>query len=169
LCYHGFDKHFCLLAYPKEALMGKKNILAKILAIIGTVLVLLPVIAPLLFALASLIGRGRFLFDYLIPAELFFVVLAGAVLLIVAAVLAKSQLKFIAWSFGIAIGILFVGQGLAMVTGLASGENEAEGWRWALVFGAIVVYILAVLSTGVGGILLLRDLFKRHQPAITVK
>jgi lysylphosphatidylglycerol synthetase-like protein (DUF2156 family) len=141
--------------------MEKKNILAKILAIIGTVLLWLPVVAPFFFGLLSLIGRGRFRFDYLMPAELFFVVLAGAVLLIVAAILAKSQLKLIAWSFGIAIAILFIGQGLAMVTGLANGEYEPEGWRWALVLGSIIAYILAVISTGVGGILLLRDLFKR--------
>lgn len=141
--------------------MGKKNVLTKILAIVGTVLVWLPILAPITFSIISLIGDGRFRFDYLIPAELFFVVLAGACSLLWAALRARLQRKLIGWSFGIAIAILFVGQGLAMVTGLASGANEPEGWRWALVLGSIIVYILAVAALGVGGILLLRDLFRR--------
>lgn len=139
--------------------MENKNALTKFLAIAGTVLVLLPILAPLFFGVLSLIGDGRFRFDYLMPAELFFVTLGGWVLLIWAAIRARSRVKLIAWSAGIAVATLFLGQGLAMLTGLASGANEPTGWRWALVLGSIIVFELAVVVSGVGGILLCRDAF----------
>jgi hypothetical protein len=56
--------------------------------------------------------------------------------------------------------MLLGGQELAEVTGLASGETEPAGWWWALVLASIVVYSLALVVIGVGGVLLLRDLFK---------
>jgi hypothetical protein len=56
--------------------------------------------------------------------------------------------------------LLVGGQVLAVVTGLASGETELTGWWWALVLASIVVYSLAVVVVGVGGVLLLRDLFE---------
>ncbi len=49
---------------------------------------------------------------------------------------------------------------LAVVTGLASGETEPVGWWWALVVASIAVYSLALVAIGVGGVLLLSDLFK---------
>jgi len=34
------------------------------------------------------------------------------------------------------------------------------GWPWAVVLTSLVVYSLAIVVTGVGGVLLLSDLFK---------
>ena len=51
-----------------------------------------------------------------------------------------------------------------VVTGLASGAAEPTGWRFALVLGAIIAYDLLVVLVGVGGILLLRDVFKKPVP-----
>jgi hypothetical protein len=147
--------------------MEKKNGLTKILAIVGTVLVWFPIIAPILFSVVSLIADGRFRFDYLMPAELFMFFFVGGGLLVLAALRARLHLKLIAWAVGIAVFMLFAGQGLAMVTGLASGANEAEGWRFALVLGSIILFDLAIIVTGVGGILLWRDLFKRPIPSTT--
>jgi hypothetical protein len=56
---------------------------------------------------------------------------------------------------------LFSGQVLAVLTGLASGETKPGGWQWAVVVGAIVVYILALVILGVGGMLLVRELQER--------
>jgi len=58
------------------------------------------------------------------------------------------------------------GQALAVITGLASGETEPTGWPWILVAGAIGGYTLCVVAMGVGGCLLLWDLFRqRRAPA----
>ncbi len=141
--------------------MEKKNVLTKILAIAGTVLVWFPILAPVLLGVVSLITERVFRLDYLMPAELFLLVLIGGGLLIWAALRARSWLKLITWGLGLAVGMLIAGQGLAVVTGLASGVTEPAGWWFALVLASLVILWLAIILTGVGGILLLRDLFKR--------
>ena len=140
--------------------MEKKGVLTKILAIVGTVLVWFPILAPVLLSVAVIITERMFRFDYLMPAELFPATLVGGGLLIWAALRARSRRRLIGWGLGIAVGLLVGGQVLAVVTGLASGETEAAGWWWALVLASIVVYSLALVVIGVGGVLLLRDLFK---------
>jgi hypothetical protein len=50
-------------------------------------------------------------------------------------------------------------QGLAVVTGLASGATAPTGWRVALPLAMITVYSLTLVVISVGGALLVRDLF----------
>lgn len=140
--------------------MAKKGVFTKVLAIAGTVLVWFPILAPVLLSAAVIIQARQFRFDYLMPAELFPAFLVGGGLLIWAALRARSRRRLIGWSFGIAIVSPVVGQVLAMVTGLASGETEPTGWQWALVLAFLIVYSLALIVMGVGGLGLLRDLFK---------
>lgn len=143
--------------------MDKKGIFTKALAIVGTVLVWFPLLAPLFFGLFAWSTEGVFRLDYLMPAELSFLVLAGGALLIWAAIRTRSHLALVAWSLGIAAAALVSSQLLAVVTGLASGETAVGGWQWALVLGLLMLYIAAVAVIGVGGVLLLRDLFKPAQ------
>ena len=141
--------------------MEKKDVFTKILAIFGTTLIWLPILAPFVFALGPLIRAGMLRFDYLIPAELFPVVLLGGILLFWAALRARSYRKLIGWGLLIAVILLFGGQGLAIVTGMASGETKPTPLLMALVLGPILIYALVLVVVGVGGILLVRDLFKR--------
>ena len=138
--------------------MGKKDRLTKILAIIGTVLVWLPMLAPLVFAVIRFIRARRFLFDYLMPAELFPVVLVGGGLLLWAAFRARSRREIIGWGLAAAIGLLICSMALAVVTGLASGETEEGGWQWALVVVLFAGFWLGLVGMGVGGVFLVRDL-----------
>ncbi len=140
--------------------MEKKDAFTKILAIVGTVLAWFPILAPVLLSAATMAQGRMFRFDYLMPAELFPVALVGGCLLVWATLRARSHLNLIGWGLGIAVGSLVGGQGLAVVTGLASGETEPAGWQWALVLASIVVYSLALVAMSVGGLLLLRDLWK---------
>lgn len=140
--------------------MEKKGLFTKILAISGTVFVWIPILAPVLFSLMLFSRSGFFRFDYLMPAEFFPVALVGGVLLLWAALRAHSHRRLIGWSLGIAVLMLFGGQALAVVTGLASGETEPAGWQWALVVASLAVYSLALVVMGIGGILMLRDLFR---------
>ena len=140
--------------------MEKKGILTKILAIVGTVLVWFPILAPILLSVAAITKERMFRFDYLMPAELFPATLVGGCLLIWAALRARSRRRLFGWGLGIAVGALVGGQALAVVTGLASGETEPVGWPWALVLASLAIYSLALVVMGVGGLLLLRDLFK---------
>lgn len=140
--------------------MEKRGVFTKILAIVGTVLAWIPILAPILFSGIFTLRTGMFRFDYLMPAELFPLALVGGVLLIWAALRAHSRLGLVAWALGIAIVMLAGGQALAVVTGLASGATEPSGWQWGLVVASLVVFSLALIGVGAGGILLLRDLFK---------
>ena len=140
--------------------MEKKDAFTKILAILGTVLIWFPVLAPLILGLGSLIRDGRYLFDYLMPAELFPFALLGGMLLVWASTRAHSYRKLIGWGLVIAVILLFGGQALAVVTGLASGETEPTPLLMTLVLVPILIYALLLAVVGVGGILLVRDLFK---------
>ena len=143
--------------------MEKRNAFTKILAIVGTVLVWFPILAPVLLSLTLFIGRGRFLLDYLMPAELFPFALAGSLSLLWAGLRARSHWKLIAWGLGIAVALLIGSQALAVVTGLASGATEPTGVWWILVLAALAAFVVALIAIAVGGILLLRDLFKPAQ------
>jgi hypothetical protein len=44
----------------------------------------------------------------------------------------------------------------------AIGEVELGSWRWMLVLTLLMIYSLALVATGTGGVLLLRDLFKKN-------
>ena len=140
--------------------MEKKDVFTKILAIFGTTLIWLPILAPFVFALGPLIRAGMFRFDYLMPAELFPVALLGGISLFWAALRARSYHKPIGWGLLIAVIMLFGGQALAVVTGMASGETEPTPLLMALVLVPICIYTLVLVAVGVGGILLVRDLFK---------
>jgi hypothetical protein len=147
--------------------MKSGNIFIKILAIAGTVLVWLPIAAPIFFSAVLFFSRSMrpFLIDYLMPAELFLLVLVGGVMLLAAAFWARQRRGLIAGSLGGAVLLLAGCQGLAEVTGLANGRVQPGGWQWALVLGMLIGYILAVIALGVGGILLLRDLFGKRTAA----
>lgn len=137
-----------------------KGVLTKILAMVGTMLVWFPILAPVLLSVAVILYANSFRLDDLMPAELFPVSLVGGGLLVWAARRARSRWRLVGWGLGIAAGLLVGGQVLAVVTGLASGRTEPAGWGWALVLASLVVYSLALVVTGIGGVLLLRDLFK---------
>jgi len=139
--------------------MNRNSVLTKILASLGTVLAWLPILATVLFSAAAFITRHKFLFDYLMPAELFPLALAGGGLLLWAALRARAHRGLIGGGLALAAGLLVGGQVLASITGLASGDTQPYGIWWALVFASIVVYSLAVVAIGIGGVLLLHDLF----------
>lgn len=143
--------------------MENKGVLTKILAIAGTVLVWFPILAPILITTILFVQEQIFRFDYLMPAELGLFAFGGGILLLVAAIRAHSHAKLIGWGLGIAFLLIIGGQALAVVTGLADGSTEIGGWQWILVLGALILYALAVIEVGIGGILLLRDVFKSRR------
>lgn len=140
--------------------MKEKNIFTKMLAIIGTILVWLPIFVPIFFSIVSIFSDRVFRFDYLMPAELFLLVLVGGFLLFWAGGRAHEKRGLIGWGLGLAVGLLVGSQALAVVTGLANGETQPGGWQWVLVLGMLAGYIFAVMAVGIGGVRLWRDIFK---------
>jgi hypothetical protein len=142
--------------------MNRKQTLTKALAVLGTVIVWLPLLAPFAFGALAFSTKRGFRFDYLMPAELFPVVMLGGGLLFWAALRAHSRRGLIGGGLAAAAALLVGGQALAVVTGLASGAIEPAGWPWVLVLASLGLYALSLVAAGVGGGLLLRDLFKRQ-------
>lgn len=143
--------------------MHSKNLLTKTLAIAGTVLTAVPLLLPLFFGLMNALSGGRFLVDFLMPAELFLVVLAGGAMLVWAAARARSRITWMTWSLSVAVCSLALSMGLAVISGLSSGEIEPQGAAWGVTLAALVVYLLAVLSLAVNGVLLARDVFRGRE------
>lgn len=140
--------------------MEKKDNLTKTLAIAGALLVWFPLLAPVILTVIFFFEGRMVRFDYLMPAELFPSGLLGGVLLIWAARRASAQMRLVGWGLGVAITSLVFGQALAVLTGLASGEMEPAGFWFAVLIASLVVYWLAMIATGVGGVLLLKHIFK---------
>jgi hypothetical protein len=147
------------------AIMGKRGPFTKVLAIVGTVLVWVPIVAPLVFTRWGGIGTERFNFDWLIPAELAPVMLVGGGLLLWAALRAHSRRALVGWGLGVAIGSIVIGAVLTRVTGLATGATEPTGILWVALVGPIVVLVGATLELGIAGVMLTVDLFARHETA----
>lgn len=143
--------------------MENKGTFTKILAVAGAIFVWLPILAPILFSALLFLRAHIFRMDYLMPAELGLFAFGGGILLLVAAIRARLHQKLIGWGLGAAAimmaGIMVVPE----VTGLADGSTPMGGWQWMLVLGILALYTAAVVVIGVGGVLLVRDLFK-HGP-----
>lgn len=140
--------------------MHKSDILTKVLATVGGIFVWFPIAATVVTAVAGSIRSRTLRFDYLMPAELFPLVLAGGGLLLWAALRARSRREAIGWGLAMILVLLIGGQALAVASGLASGETEPAGWAWALVIASLVGYTLALVELGIAGLLLIRDVFQ---------
>lgn len=144
--------------------MGRRDVFTKILAILGTLLTVFTALAPFIFGLASLIAERRYLLDWLMPAEFFPAALAGGLLLLWAALRARSRRAWAGWSLGSAAVLLAGGMAVASLSGLASGAIAPRGIWWGVVTACILLYWLAVAAMAVGGGLLIGDLFRRSEP-----
>lgn len=138
--------------------MKAKNSKAmRVLTIVGTVLLFLPIGFMLLTSAVGSIARRQFLMDYMIPAELFPVVLAGALILLVAALRTGCRKKQSILLLVLMCAALFACQGLAVLTGLASGKTAAEGLPFYVVLGLMILYDIIVVADIVNGILVYRE------------
>ena len=143
--------------------MAKTGIFTKALAVVGALLAWLPIVATVVISVAGSIRDRVFRFDYLMPAEFFPPALVGGGLLVWAALRARSRRGLIGWSLGLAAGLLVGAQGLAVITGIASGEAAPAGWRLALVIAFLVGYTAALVALEIGGVLLVRDLWRHSE------
>ena len=103
--------------------------LTKILASTGTVLVWLPLLAPILLAAILLPIERKFLFDFLMPAELFPLILIGTGLLLWAAFRAHAYQKHIGWSLALAVAMLISAQARST---RASRPGATPDWEYCV-------------------------------------
>jgi hypothetical protein len=139
--------------------MLDKTPFTKALAMTGMVFIWLPIAIPVLFTLIAFFWRFELAYDFLMPAELFPVAIIGAALLLWASFRARSKRKWIGIGIAVAALSLIAAQGLAVITGMASGAVEASGIWFIMAVTLIGLYTVALAVVGVGSIVLVRTLY----------
>jgi len=139
--------------------MEKKTLAMRVLVVVGTILALFPLVATIATSIAGSIMNKKFLMDYLMPAELGLFYLVGGACLVMAAFLAKSRIRLLVVSFGLAEALLVALQLVAEASGLASGEitPELEKTYMFIVGTMLGLYVLCMILTDAGAILLCKD------------
>jgi hypothetical protein len=146
-----------------EVAMEKKRVFSLVLAILGTTLLWLPIVFMVITAIIGSIGAQRFMCDYMIPAEVGFLVIGGAAALLWAAIRERKFIKPVVWIIGITVVLILGCTGLAAASGLASGrvqETDVPGVL-LVVQAALIGYDVAVAAMGVVGILMIKEFAKK--------
>lgn len=125
--------------------------LARAAAIAGAILSWLPIAAMAATGIVGSIGARRLRVDWLMPAELFPLALAGFILLFLAATKLKAMRVALAAGFGVAIAALGCAQLYAVASGIASGAKEASSGQLALLYGGLGAFDLGLLFTAIMG------------------
>lgn len=132
--------------------MADRQRAAFVCAVTGSVLLWIPIGLMIVTAIIGSLSAGKLLMDYLMPAELFFLVLAGWVLLIIGSALSQTMRGPVVIIGAASVVVLIGSQILAVVSGFASGVVPAEGPFWYLVLGMLILYDLLVIVLGILGI-----------------
>ena len=138
----------------------KNPVVSKVLAIVGTALSLFPIAFMLFTSVVGSIDEGTFLMDYMLPAELGYLVVAGAALLLASAWGSPVDRRMIGIA-GIAAIASFV---LIIAVAVLSGANDSTdipGWLIAILTALMILYDLCTAAIGIVGILYLRKLFRK--------
>ena len=128
------------------------------LRLAGVILSAAPIVLMLVTGLAGSIASGRLLLDAFLPAELFFLTFPGMVLMAVAAGKQRVYARLSAALPVAAAAALLLGQGLALVSGIASGLREAGGAFTAALMGLLLFFDLTAAAAPVVGIVSIRRL-----------
>lgn len=121
--------------------------------------------APVLLMLgAGIIGSaasGQLRMDVFLPAELFFLTFPGMVLMALAAAKQRVYARLSAALPAAAAAALILCQGLALLSGVATGAREAKGPLMAALIGLLLLFDLAAAAAPVVGLLSVRRLRRR--------
>lgn len=140
--------------------MEKKLLLAKILGVIGLVLVWFPILITLLWSAVRFFGSGSFLINVFLLAALFPFALFGMILLFVVSLLSKTNAVLIGSLFGLMV-FLYVAVTIFIKTlGLTTSEYDPMNWAWIIVIAGIAAFFVCYLLQGIFGAVLVRKLFK---------
>lgn len=136
-------------------------IAARSCSIAGTVLAALPITVPLAFVAVMAVAVGGVHLDWLMPGELFLLVLAGDILLVIAAVLVRRHVVLVSVPAALTVVLFGATMWIAVATGLASGRTEPSGWPLALLIVVYGSYVAAIVAVFVAGVFLSRTAFAR--------
>ena len=125
---------------------------------IGVVLSAAPVLFMLVTGVIGSAASGRLQVDVFLPAELFFLTFPGMILMALAAVKQRVYARLSAALPVAAAAALILCQGLAFLSGAASGQREPGRVITAALAGLLLLFDLAAVSAPVVGLLSIRKL-----------
>lgn len=132
----------------------------KILIVVAVVSLWFPFAFALLLAFNQMIAHGIFVFDYLLPAELFWLEALGLVSLIGVAVWRRRMIKRILWTIAFIFMFLVSGLSYAVLTGLANGTIEPDGIELYVTAGLLIAFDVGLVACGFFGFLLAQEIFQ---------
>lgn len=94
--------------------------------VIFIIVTLIPLGAPVFFSILELVVHGRLLYDFLMPAELFFLTLIGGTGILVIGLIESQETRRLFIFLVLTTVNLFASQIYADLSGLAHGETELD-------------------------------------------
>jgi ABC-type thiamin/hydroxymethylpyrimidine transport system permease subunit len=135
--------------------MVVRTLVTKALAVVGTVLLLLPLPVTTLASLGSIPrGMGWRELLALSAMDLSPAVLLGGCLLLFAVVRAHSHLKPVAWGLGFCASVPVT----AIILSAVTAGRALTGMSWYIILGATAFWVGAIFA-GISGLSMLRALF----------
>lgn len=136
-----------------------RTVTARALAVVGTVLVGVPLTAPFALAAVRFAFAGDLRVDVLIPGELFAVVFLGGATLLAGSFIADRLSMVVGATAATGVVLFGVTAWISDSTGLASGAAEPAGWPLILLSAAYALYVGAVIGLFAVGVALCRSTF----------
>ena len=138
--------------------------LTKILAVIGTILMYFSILTPILVSIQRSTIWRKFMYDYQMSSELIPTALIGGAILLWAALRSHSRQKFIGYGISMAMSFpIMLGLIKIKIIGWNLYRGTPVGITPILLIATFYIYEVALITLGIGGMLILRDLFKKPE------
>ena len=131
------------------------------LRIAGIVLTAVPVLLMLCTGVAASLVSGQIVMDVLLPAELGILTVPGMLLMALAAWKQKTHPRLSMALPVVAVLSLVLCQGVALVSGIGTGERAASGLLWVLILFFLGIFDLTAVAAPIAGILAARTAAQR--------
>lgn len=126
--------------------MNNKKTGLFILEIIGIAMILIPFIFLLIITINHFIDVGRFLFDFLLPVELSFVIMPGALIITLIAMKTNNHFKIKAFLFLISIVTILMVMIIPSLVGFGQDASLARGFWFIITISATIIYDLTTFA-----------------------
>jgi hypothetical protein len=137
--------------------MSRRDATTKTIATIGSVVVALPIVAPLVLGLRFAGGPVGYRVDYLMPFEVYPVTVVGMILVVWAAMRAHAHRRGVWLSIAGMIGGILLAGISAQVTGIANSVETLARWKYVLTAALGAGSLVAQVALIVMGFLIVRD------------
>ncbi|MBO8139478.1 MAG: hypothetical protein H0Z22_03210 [Thermosipho sp. (in: Bacteria)] len=138
-----------------------KNKVSKVLGYLFSVTSTFPVAIPVVLTLIILITKGKFLYDFMMPAELILFTIFSALGIIILEVVNKksfSEYKKLVLYLSLSVINFLVANIYANFTGLAHGDTELTGIHLIFIVIFIILWHLFAILTSIECFILTKKL-----------